>query len=116
MSKLTCVLLPRDRNLGPVLRVFRARPKEGMEDILASEFAETSAPLVRAQPALLSYIAARPVAGLSGEFLFVTLWSDIDGLAAFAGERWREAVLPPGYADLLEWWAVEHYLVLDRGS
>jgi hypothetical protein len=53
-----------------------------------------------AEPALLSYVAARPIGGLSGEYLFATVWRDLDGLAAFtAGVMARGAPAPGLQAD-----------------
>ena len=37
----------------------------------------------------------RPRDPSSTEYLFITVWEDVESIRAFAGERWQEAVIAP---------------------
>jgi hypothetical protein len=37
----------------------------------------------------------RPRDPSSTEYLYVTVWEDVESIRAFAGERWQEAVITP---------------------
>ena len=53
----------------------------------------------------------KPRAPSSTEYLFVTVWEDVESIRAFAGERWQEAVIDPDEEHLKETW-IGHYEVL----
>jgi hypothetical protein len=48
----------------------------------------------------------------SNRYLYVTVWKDVESIQAFAGSRWREAVITPEEAHLLTDTSIEHYEVL----
>jgi transposase/quinol monooxygenase YgiN len=92
-----------------IIRIFRARLKPGMRSAFEQLCHERSIPLIRSNPGSLAVHVGKPAAGRSDDFVLVSVWRDLPSLKAFAGERWDEALILPGEADLLEEAAVEHY-------
>jgi hypothetical protein len=43
------------------------------------------------------------------EYVYVTLWEDVESIRAFAGERWQEAVITPDEEHLLKDTWIGHY-------
>jgi heme-degrading monooxygenase HmoA len=62
------------------------------------------------QPAMIR--VGRPRDPSSTEYLYVTVWEDVESIRAFAGERWHEAVITPDEEHLLEDTWIGHYEVL----
>jgi hypothetical protein len=54
----------------------------------------------------------RPRDPSSTEYLYVTVWDDVESIRAFAGERWQEAVITPDEEHLLKDTWIGHYEVL----
>jgi heme-degrading monooxygenase HmoA len=48
----------------------------------------------------------------STEYVYVTVWEDVESIRAFAGERWQEAVIIPDEEHLLKYTWIGHYEVL----
>ena len=61
---------------------------------------------------LIAQHVGRPRDPSSTEYLYVTVWEDVDSIRAFAGERWQEAVIAPDEEHLLEDTWIGHYDVL----
>jgi quinol monooxygenase YgiN len=93
----------------PIIRVFRARARQGCENALADNLATTSIQVVQGHPGFLGYLIAGPVSESQLEFIFASIWTDADALKARFGPEWRVSLLPPGYAELIEECSVEHY-------
>jgi len=49
------------------------------------------------------------------EFVYISVWKDVDSIRGFAGDNWQQAVIDPSEEELLEETAISHYLVLDDG-
>jgi transposase/quinol monooxygenase YgiN len=92
-----------------IIRVFRARLRPGKRAAFVRLCETVSLPIMRAQEGCLAARIGEPTARRPDEFAVVSVWRDLDALRAFAGERWREATIMPGEADLLEVARVEHY-------
>ena len=69
-------------------------------------------PLVSRQSGLVAQHLGGPRDPSSTEYLYVTLWEDVDSIRAFAGERWQEAVIAPDEEHLLKDTWIRHYEVL----
>ena len=93
----------------PIIRLFRARARQGCERALADKLATSSIEVVQAQPGFLGYLAAGPANERQHEFIFASIWADADAVKARFGEQWRVSLLPPGYAELIEECSVDHY-------
>ena len=93
----------------PIIRIFRARAKQGCERALADRLATSSVEVVQGQPGFLGYLVAGPARERQHEFVFASIWTDADAVKARFGEQWRVSLLPPGYAELIEECSVDHY-------
>lgn len=92
-----------------IIRVFRARLKPGKRAAFEHLCQAVSLPLMREQQGMLAASIAQPAPKCENEFVLVSVWRDLESLKAFAGAHWREALILPGEADLLEEARVEHY-------
>ena len=96
-----------------IIRVFRPTIHPGKEGEFESFLRDTAVPLVSRQSGLLAQHVGRPRDRSSTEYLYVTLWKDVESIQAFAGERWQEAVIAPDEEHLLQDTWIEHYEVID---
>jgi heme-degrading monooxygenase HmoA len=78
-----------------IIRVFRPTIHPGMEREFESFLRDTAVPLVSQQSGLVAQQMDRPRDSSSSEYLYVTVWEDVESIRAFAGERWQEAVITP---------------------
>jgi quinol monooxygenase YgiN len=91
-----------------IVRVFRARPKPGKAALLEAQMLEQAIPGVAAAEGLVSYTAGTPH-GDTGEFLMISVWTDLDAVRAFAGEEYERPVLYGDTAELIEEMWLHHY-------
>ena len=96
-----------------IIRVFRPTIHPGKESEFESFLAEVAIPLVSRQSGLLAQHLGKPRDPSSTEYLYVTVWEDVDSIRAFAGERWQEAVITPDEEHLLKETWIEHYDVIE---
>lgn len=92
-----------------IIRLFRARLKPGKRRDFAQLCQVVSIPMLREQPGMLAVSIADPNPRRQNEFIIVSVWRDLESLIAFSGKTWREAMVLPGEAALLEAARVEHY-------
>lgn len=92
-----------------IIRVFRARLKPGKRAEYERLCRLGTFPVMRRQAGCLTVSIAEPKSLQSREFIVVSVWRSLDDLRAFVGETWREVIILPGEADLLEVARVEHY-------
>ena len=95
-----------------VIRVFRPTIHAGKEAEFESFLRDVAVPLVSRQSGLVAQHVGRPRDGSSTEFVYVTVWQDVESIRAFAGEAWQEAVISPDEQDLLQGTWIGHYEVL----
>lgn len=92
-----------------IIRVFRARLRPGKRAAYERLCETVSLPIMRAQAGCLAASIAEPTPQWPEEFAVVSVWRDLEALQTFVGQRWHEALILPGEADLLEVARVEHY-------
>jgi len=92
-----------------IIRVFRPTIQPGMESEFESFLRDTAVPLVSQQSGLVAQHVGRPRDSSSSEYLYVTVWEDVESVRAFAGERWQEAVITPDEEHLLKDTWIWHY-------
>ena len=95
-----------------IIRVFRPTIHPGKEREFESFLLETAVPLVSRQSGLVAQHVGKPRDPSSTEYVFVTVWEDVESIRAFAGERWQEAVIAPEEEHLLKETWIGHYEVL----
>jgi heme-degrading monooxygenase HmoA len=95
-----------------IIRVFRPTIHAGKESEFESFLLETAVPLVSQQAGIVAQHVGRPLDPASTEYLYVTVWEDVDSIRVFAGEHWQEAVIEPDEEDLLKHTWIQHYETL----
>jgi heme-degrading monooxygenase HmoA len=95
-----------------IIRVFRPTIHPGREADFEAFLRNVAIPLVSRQPGLLAQHVGRPRDGSSTEFVYVTLWQDVESIQAFAGDHWQEAVISPEEEHLLQETWIGHYETL----
>ena len=96
-----------------IIRVFRPTIHPGKEAEFEAFLQETAVPLVSQQSGLVAQHVGSPRDPSSSEYLYVTIWDDVESIRAVAGERWQEAVITPDEAHLLKDTWIGHYEVLE---
>jgi heme-degrading monooxygenase HmoA len=96
-----------------IIRVFRPTIYPGKESEFESFLGEEAIPLVSRQSGLVAQHVGKPRDPSSTEYLYVTVWEDVDSIRAFAGERWQEAVITPDEEHLLRETWIGHYDVIE---
>jgi transposase/quinol monooxygenase YgiN len=92
-----------------IVRVLRARLKPGKRAAYERLVREHAIPVMRAAPGLAVLHVGQPLPHRPDEFVFVSVWTDLDSLKAFAGDTWEQVLILPGEADLVEEMSVQHY-------
>ena len=95
-----------------VIRVFRPTIHPGKEAEFESFLRDTAVPLVSRQSGIVAQHVGKPRDPSSTEYLYVTVWQDVESIRAFAGEQWQEAVIAPDEAHLLKDTWIGHYEAL----
>jgi heme-degrading monooxygenase HmoA len=95
-----------------IIRVFTPTIHPGKRTEFESFLRDTAAPLVARQPGLAAQYAGKSRAPASTEYVYVTVWEDVESIQAFAGEHWQDAVIAPEEEHLLQATRIEHYDVL----
>lgn len=98
-----------------IIRVFRPTIHPGKESEFESFLRDTAIPLMSQQSGLVAQHVGKPLESSSNEFLYVTVWEDVESIQAFAGERWQEAVITPDDEHLLKDTWIRHYEVVNAG-
>ncbi|ASJ90865.1 antibiotic biosynthesis monooxygenase family protein [Porphyrobacter sp. CACIAM 03H1] len=93
----------------PIVRLFRVRIHADLHAEFAGKFATLSVDAVRGAEGALSVEILKPARWAPDEYLMISRWSDEAALAAFAGEDWNRAVIPPGMERYVADCSVHHY-------
>jgi heme-degrading monooxygenase HmoA len=95
-----------------IIRVFRPTIHPGKEQEFETFLGETAVPLVSRQAGLVAQHVGRPRGpSAATEYVYVTVWKDVESIRAFAGEHWQEAVITPDEEHLLKDTWIGHYEV-----
>ena len=92
-----------------IIRVFRPTIHAGKEREFDAFLRNTALPLVSQQSGLVAQHVGRPRDPSLTEYVYVTLWDEVESIRAFAGERWQEAVITPDEEHLLKDTWIGHY-------
>ena len=94
---------------GSILRVFEARAKPGCADSLAKKLATTSVDVVRNQPGNQGHFFGKSVTGEDDDFVFVSVWRDLNAVKTRFGDDLESSFLPLGYSELIEECSINHF-------
>ena len=92
-----------------IVRVFRARIREGRTTDFEKMVIEQSIPWLKKSEGMLAYYPGKPMDEESREFVMVTLWKDLESLKKFAGEDWKNPIVTEDEAPLVEKMYAHHY-------
>jgi heme-degrading monooxygenase HmoA len=92
-----------------IIRVFKPTIHVGKEREFEAFLRDTAVPLVSKQAGLVAQHVGRPRDPSSTEYVYVTVWEDVESIRAFAGERWQETVITPDEEHLLKDTWIGHY-------
>ncbi len=95
-----------------IIRVFRPTIRPGKEPEFEAFLRDTAHPLVSRQSGLVAQHVGKPRDPSSTEYVFVTVWEDVESIAAVGGGRWPEAVIASEEEHLLKDTWIGHYQVL----
>jgi heme-degrading monooxygenase HmoA len=96
-----------------IIRVFRPTIHLGKEAEFESFLRETAIPLVSQQSGVIAQHVGKPRDSSSTEFVYISVWEDVESIRAFAGERWQQAVIAPEEEHLLKDTWIGHYEVIE---
>jgi heme-degrading monooxygenase HmoA len=99
-----------------IIRVFRPTVHAGKQSEFDAFLREVAIPLVSRQPGLQAQHVGRPRDPSATEYLYVTVWADVESIQAFAGDQWQDAVITPDEEHLLAETWIRHYDVLLSGQ
>ena len=94
-----------------VIRVFRAKVRQGLQAQFERMVEQLSIPLIQAQKGLVAFYPGQQEGPTSHEFVLVTIWKDIESLRAFTGRNWLNTILPEEDLPVLEEIEVQGYEV-----
>ena len=92
-----------------ITRVFRVRIKAGLREEFEEKFADISVREVQGAPGMESVSIHRPTKWSPDEYAMITVWTDEESLASFAGENWNQPVIPDGMEKFVQESSVAHY-------
>jgi heme-degrading monooxygenase HmoA len=98
-----------------IIRIFRPTIHPGKDSEFESFLRNTAIPLVAQQTGLIAQHVGKPRDPSSMEYLYVTVWENVESIRAFAGERWEEAVITPDEEHLLKNTWIGHYEAIWTG-
>ena len=75
-----------------ILRVFRARIKQGCQAEWVALVKEHSFPLLTGVPGLLGFFAGNAFDSDSRDYIMTSVWADLESLKTWAGADWHQAI------------------------
>lgn len=97
-----------------IIRVFRARVRQGQLDAWQQKVEEHSIPWMREQEGMVAFYPGKPVDEKSREFTMISVWRDADSIRKSVGENWTSPVLLADEADLVEDVEMHHYEIFGQ--
>lgn len=94
-----------------ILRVFRVKIPADQHHRWRDVVKHESMPALARIDGLLAYYAGEPVDAGEDEFTMVTVWRDLDAVAAFTGGDYRDIVMLGEETDFAADAVVEHFRV-----
>jgi antibiotic biosynthesis monooxygenase (ABM) superfamily enzyme len=92
-----------------ILRVFRARIRQGHKAEWSTLVERHSFPLLTDVPGLLGYFAGNDLGDTSGDYIMMSVWNDFDSLKRWAGANWQQAIIPEEERHLIDESSLAHY-------
>lgn len=91
-----------------IMRVFEVRAKPGNAEILKQKLSDTSVHVVRGKPGNLGYFFGEDLSSDGNDFVFISIWQDMNSIKSLFGDKWEESFLPDGYDEIIEGCSIKH--------
>lgn len=92
-----------------ITRIFRVRIVPELRQEFEENFSSVSVHVVNEARGFLGVSIHKPTKWAPDEYAMISQWENEAALKAFAGEKWSQAVIPPGMEKfVVECW-VHHY-------
>ena len=92
-----------------ITRVFRVQIRPELRSDFEPLFQSVSLDAVRGADGFLSVSIGRPTIWAPDEYVMISVWSDEQSVARFAGEDWNQAHIPEGMEKFVVDCWVHHY-------
>jgi heme-degrading monooxygenase HmoA len=92
-----------------IIRIFRVRIAPVFIHEFEEKFSSLSIDAVNKAQGFLEASIHKPTKWAPDEYAMISLWENEAALESFAGEQWRQAVIPPEMEKYVLGWEVHHY-------
>ena len=91
-----------------ILRIFEVRAKPGNAELLKQKLSDTSVTVVDGKPGNLGYFYGQNISSDENDFMFISVWKDLESIKSLFGKEWNESFLPEGYDEIIESCSIKH--------
>ena len=91
-----------------ILRIFEVRAKPGNVEALKQKLSTTSVSVVNGKPGNLGYFFGENISSGENDFVFISVWEDLESVKSLFGEEWEASFLPEGYDEIIESCSIRH--------
>ena len=94
-----------------ILRVFEVRARSGCVELLQEKLAHTSVSVVKGEPGNTGHCFGKLESSDGRDFVFISIWSDLQSIQDRFGDDWNSSFLPQGYEEIIESCSLKHFTV-----
>ncbi len=91
-----------------IFRVFEVRAKSGEAENLKQKLSRTSVAVVKDKPGNLGYFFGKQLYSDDHDFVFISVWKDMNSVKSHFGANWEQSYLPEGYEEIIESCSIKH--------
>lgn len=91
-----------------IMRVFEVRAKSGKAKKLKEKLSDTSVSVVKGKPGNLGYFFGENLSSDPNDFVFISIWENLESIKSHFGENWQQSFLPEGYEEIIESCSIKH--------
>jgi len=92
-----------------ILRIFRARVRQGHKAEWTALVKRHSLPLLTGVPGLLGFFAGNDLRDASSDHIKMSVWTDFKSLKSWAGADRQHAIIPEEERHLIDEYSLAHY-------
>ena len=92
-----------------ITRIFRVRISPELRHEFEGKFSSVSIDAVNKAQGFLEVSIHKPTKWAPDEYAMISHWENEAALESFAGEQWRQAVIPPEMEKYVVEWEVHHF-------
>ena len=91
-----------------ILRVFEVKAKPGSAGLLKQKLSEISVSVVKGKPGNLGYFFGENISSDGNDFVFISVWKDLESIKSHFGKDWEQSYLPDGYINMIDSCSIKH--------